>query len=406
VLQAVLLAMTVRFIFSGCARMPAALALFGAAVFGFAGNLAVVWIGGSLDPVPHTWISSLWMVSWECLVLAAAHPSMRQVAMPASQTAEPVPLARMVLLSASLLVAPGSVFLASIDDVRDAGTAAASAVLALLIVWRLFRLVGQREADRARQVAVVNLGHRALTGVELPRLFEDAAELVRATLPRATVTIVESDDAPRLLVTAQIPPEPDEHVFLESVEQVLVAAVARRKAEDAVRYLASHDPLTGLANRSLIADRLDHALRRAARTGVPMAVAFVDLDGFKIANDLYGHNAGDAVLVAVARRLESTLRDADTVGRLAGDEFALICESVKSVDDAVVLAERILAAVCRPVEVDGGTATVAASIGIALTSGEMDGEAALRAADAAMYRAKRQGTNGYLIDRDGVRLSR
>ncbi|GIE85925.1 hypothetical protein Are01nite_24050 [Actinoplanes regularis] len=161
-------------------------------------------------------------------------------------------------------------------------------------------------------------------------------------------------------------------------------------------YQAQHDPLTGLSNRAVLGERLAH-LRPS--TDVPVAVLYLDLDGFKEVNDRYGHEAGDSVLVAVAQRLSAVVRAGDLVARLGGDEFVLLCPGVGEAD-AVWLAERILADVALPVEFRGHHLTVGASIGIAATAGGPDGDrggTVLRSADAAMYQAKQLGRGRWVL---------
>jgi diguanylate cyclase (GGDEF)-like protein len=152
-----------------------------------------------------------------------------------------------------------------------------------------------------------------------------------------------------------------------------------------------HDPLTGLPNRSLLADRLSQALARADRNAQPVAVLFCDLDRFKKVNDASGHLAGDQVLVEVARRLQGTVRPADTVARFGGDEFVMVCEYADSVE-ACRIAGRMASSLAEPIFADGQRLYVSASIGIAVTP-PLDGsaESMLRCADAAMYDAKTQG---------------
>jgi len=171
--------------------------------------------------------------------------------------------------------------------------------------------------------------------------------------------------------------------------------VARRTEE--LRHLATHDALTGLPNRSLIYDRVGHALARARRRDGVIAVLFVDLDGFKDVNDTYGHPAGDELLCEIARRMTGTIRTSETVGRLGGDEFVVVLEG-ESLDAGVeVVAERIRAALAQPVRLDGAgvEVTVGASIGVAV--GAHGSEELLREADIAVYEAKRAGKNRYVL---------
>ena len=169
-----------------------------------------------------------------------------------------------------------------------------------------------------------------------------------------------------------------------------------KEAQDKLEYTAHHDALTGLPNRLLFRDRMEQALAMARRTGGGVALLFVDLDRFKVINDTLGHEAGDLLLQEVAKRLVSCMREEDTVARMGGDEFVVIQRGIDQPDDAALLATRILAEVNRPLSVAGHEIVAGLSIGISLYP--QDGEdvsALLKNADAAMYRAKDKGRNGY-----------
>jgi len=165
----------------------------------------------------------------------------------------------------------------------------------------------------------------------------------------------------------------------------------RLRAE--LERLAFEDPLTGLANRRLFHDRLEHLLRHGRRQGsaVQGAVLFADLDDFKCVNDTLGHDAGDRLLVAIAGRVRASLRPGDTGCRLGGDEFALLVEDVTSQRDAVAVAERLRAAIAQPVMLGARSVTPSASVGVALLADCVDSDQVLRAADVAMYAAKSGG---------------
>jgi diguanylate cyclase (GGDEF)-like protein/PAS domain S-box-containing protein len=180
---------------------------------------------------------------------------------------------------------------------------------------------------------------------------------------------------------------------------------AQREAAEALSQLALHDPLTGLPNRSLFMDRLGQALRRLDRRNRVLAVLFVDLDRFKIINDRFGHAAGDETLLAVGTRLREVLRPSDTVARLGGDEFVALCEDLESDQAAVRVAERVLAALDRPMPCAGQEVTCSASIGIALTRrADATADALLRDADMAMYRAKETGRHRIEVFDNSARL--
>ena len=165
-----------------------------------------------------------------------------------------------------------------------------------------------------------------------------------------------------------------------------------KRLQEELTHQAFHDSLTGLANRALFKDRVQHALLRARRQRRPLAVLFLDLDRFKAINDSFGHASGDALLIAVSKRLSDGVRAEDTVARLGGDEFAVLVENLAGEAELNVVAERIKEAFRDPIVIDGRELAVAASIGIALSvSGEETADDLLRNADLAMYRAKASG---------------
>ena len=171
----------------------------------------------------------------------------------------------------------------------------------------------------------------------------------------------------------------------------------RRVLEDQLTHQAFHDALTGLPNRALLLNRIEHALERARRSGDDVALLFLDLDDFKTINDSLGHAAGDELLVEIASRLQESLRAADTAARLGGDEFALLLEDTHGIAGATTAAERLLEAVARPMRLGSTEVLGRASVGIVFgTPGQSAGEL-LRNADMAMYRAKNAGGNRFEI---------
>ena len=165
---------------------------------------------------------------------------------------------------------------------------------------------------------------------------------------------------------------------------------------------ALHDPLTKLPNRLLLIDRAHQALTRLRRSKGPIALLFIDLDGFKAINDNLGHAVGDHLLISVAERLQEMLRDSDTVARLGGDEFVILAEDLDSDAEALAVAERVLHALEEPFQVGSAEVSMLASVGVSIShDAEGDPEDLLREADVAMYRAKRAGGHNLeLFDED------
>lgn len=193
----------------------------------------------------------------------------------------------------------------------------------------------------------------------------------------------------------------DSHRQLELANQKLEQKVQERTAElsnanQHLRFLATHDNLTGLPNRVLFFDRLEQAIKKSRRQKRRFALFFIDLDDFKRINDSFGHTVGDQVLQTVAGVLDHAVRDSDTVARLAGDEFIIILDDVRDISDIEAIARKIIEAVSQPIDVPHETVIMTVSIGISLfpEHGE-DVENLLRKADAAMYRVKNGAQNGY-----------
>jgi len=271
------------------------------------------------------------------------------------------------------------------------------------------RDVSERRAAEMRLRAVAAMGERALAGADPSDLANEAVELLRLTLPieRAAVVLASGDmlaedgsgdrvderlgigNGDELVLACEQELADEELSFARAVANTLGTALARLRTEQQMRHEAVHDPLTGLANRTLLRDRLEHALARSQREEEhATGVLFVDLDNFKQINDAFGHAAGDAVLAELGRRLTAAVRPADTVARLGGDEFVVVCEEVDA-EDVLALGRRLLAAISEPLEVAGIEYELTASIGIAL--GRTDPDTLLGDADAAVYQAKAGG---------------
>jgi diguanylate cyclase (GGDEF)-like protein len=201
--------------------------------------------------------------------------------------------------------------------------------------------------------------------------------------------------------------EPTDLELLETLAAQVAVSVENGRLEDSLaaltelkeelKHQALHDSLTGLGNRTLFAERVQHALERAARNASRLAVLFLDLDDFKTINDSLGHAAGDDLLVAVGNRLRGHCRPDDTIARLGGDEFAVLLEEIAGVRDVTQVAERILDGLAAPIWIEGREVTIGVSIGIAFGgAGDAVGQV-MRDADAAMYVAKRAGKHTFRL---------
>ena len=229
----------------------------------------------------------------------------------------------------------------------------------------------------------------------------EAIVRLHAAAPRVPIVVMSGLDDPALAV-AGVREGAQDYLVKGQVEgdglvRALRYAIERQRVDDRLSHLAHHDTLTDLPNRALLYDRLRPALARARRHDAPLALLFLDLDGFKGVNDTLGHDAGDLLLREVARRLKTCTREGDTVARFGGDEIAVILPDIKEDHDAAIVARRMLAMLAgSPIVVGEREARVTASVGIGLyPSGGHDGDSLVKSADTAMYRAKEGGKNRY-----------
>ena len=274
---------------------------------------------------------------------------------------------------------------------------------------------GRLEVSLRQQTAVAQLGRRALEGEDLRRLLDEAVMISGEALGRDVAATIRGSagarvDAGSLPAGGQQIPigthesplgelrvshtpllAADELAFLEAIANVLADAIARLHTEETVRHQALHDVLTGLPNRALFSDRLEHAIFESRRNPAPFSVLMIDLNHFKEINDTLGHTIGDQVLREVGPRLTPLLRPGDTLARLGGDEFMLLLPTT-GIAQAREVTGRILAGIRRPFALGELSVTVDASIGIVTypTHGE-DAETLVQRADIAMYLAKGRG---------------
>jgi len=226
-------------------------------------------------------------------------------------------------------------------------------------------------------------------GIRLGRLF-DTADFALDTFTNGSAReyeITRLDGTPAHVLAAGVSLTPDPGWLAFTVD-----LTPRKAAERAMAYLALHDPLTGLPNRRLLEDRLQHALAGAHRSNGGIAVLYCDIDHFKRINDSYGHRGGDTVLQTVARRLETVVRENDTVARAGGDEFVVVLGDLGDPTEATRIAERARVVLSQPIPLDTAEVRITASLGVALHAGPKDDvETLLRVADNAMYEAKTRG---------------
>jgi diguanylate cyclase (GGDEF)-like protein len=233
----------------------------------------------------------------------------------------------------------------------------------------------------------------------------EGLKAVRARAPQVPIVVLSGEENEDVAVQAVhegaqdylVKRHADGHLLTRAIRY----AVERKRAELELAHQARHDALTGLPNRTLFLERLGLTLARVERREGACAVLFVDLDRFKAVNENLGHDVGDRVLRAAGDRLRTLMRASDTVARFGGDEFMILCDDISSEADAVAVAERIAAKLAEPFEIDGYEVHVGASLGIAVAADRTRSpEAIVRAADQAMYVAKRRGSRLELFDRE------
>jgi diguanylate cyclase (GGDEF)-like protein/PAS domain S-box-containing protein len=263
--------------------------------------------------------------------------------------------------------------------------------------------------QRARELLGLGTGHDVgeLSSIESrERLRTEIMPFVRRHglwSGELTLRTTAGDEVP-MLATVQAHREDGDIVLLSTIAHDITEM---KKTQNRLEYEATHDALTGLPNRAMFNEVGDQALERAARHAASTAVLFLDLDGFKEVNDSLGHDAGDLVLVEIAKRLRVAVRGGDLVARIGGDEFCILCELVTGEAEMYELGNRIVGAVSTPLIVHGRDVQVGTSIGIALDDGAPDTLGNLvRDADVALYHAKRAGKNRVAVFDDVLDAAR
>ncbi len=385
-------------------------------------------------------------VAWGafCVLLAGAalHPSMRLLSSPAERSGTGLTRARLAVFAIASLVAPSvTIAQAVMHQPSHVVISIASGVVFLLVLLRIADLVRDHEAlteSNLRGQFEARLGSLVRNSSDVVSIVDVDGVVLYISPAALRLLGLGEDDAQAMDWWEFVHPDdqPALQSFLAELEQgasgeveyrvrdsrgtwldvetlatnlvgdgavegivLNTRDVSDRKAlERRLLHQASHDTLTGLPNRVLLRDRVEQALARRRRSGAPLAVIFVDLDDFKNVNDTLGHAEGDAVLQEVARRLDGCIRSCDTATRLGGDEFAVLVDDLKDESQAVMVAERILTALAKPLPIAGRTIEATGSLGIAFAAdGRDSADDLLRDADAAMYLAKERGKGAYAI---------
>jgi diguanylate cyclase (GGDEF)-like protein/PAS domain S-box-containing protein len=266
---------------------------------------------------------------------------------------------------------------------------------------RINRYAAARFGLASPDLAVGLTDHDIFSEEHAAKALHDEQQIIRTGQPLVNVEEKETraDGDVRWISTTKLPLR-DRQGNIVGTFGISRDITERKKAEDQLQHRAFYDPLTDLPNRALFLDRLQHMFHRARRAldNPLFAVLYLDLDRFKAINDSLGHDAGDELLIGIARRLELCLRPGDTLARLGGDEFTVILDDIHTEEDATRVAERIHEELAAPIELRGYEMFTSVSVGIALSSAGYDNpEDMLRDADTAMYRAKAGGRAGHQV---------
>jgi diguanylate cyclase (GGDEF)-like protein/PAS domain S-box-containing protein len=280
--------------------------------------------------------------------------------------------------------------------------------------------IGIAVHEPSGEIVAVNRAMRELLGrehVDVAGLLESVEDDERAVLQRQLQALVAGESAGLVAEHRLLRPDGtgvrvrlhatathDASGRIEALVTHAVDVTEQRAHAQELLHQTLHDPLTKLPNRTLLIDRLGHALSRSVREETTVALLFLDLDYFKLVNDTLGHAAGDAILVEAAARLQAAVRPSDTVARFAGDEFVVCCEDVRRGTETIAMAERLLSTMREAFVAGGQEVRLSTSVGIALaTRPDQSPEELLRDADTALYVAKGEGRDRYEIYDDGIR---
>ena len=287
------------------------------------------------------------------------------------------------------------------DEFRERVLESATNAIFALDRRGCFTLVNRRACEITGFPTEELIGAPAERVIPVARLEEVRAQFRKTARERTPVSLFETDlvrrDGTLAPITFSIAP------LLAGGRVIGVAGTAediteRRRAQERIEHLAYHDALTGLPNHALLQDRLEIALSRARHDGRSIAVLFLDIDRFKVVNDSLGHPMGDRLLQRVADRLTSVVRQGDTVARLGGDEFVVVLSDLNHVEDAVRVGEKIVGGLRLPFRIGNEELYVTTSLGISVFPNDGEsGEALIKNADTAMYRAKEQGRDNYQL---------
>ncbi|HZJ27433.1 MAG TPA: diguanylate cyclase [Acidimicrobiia bacterium] len=400
-----------------------------AALAFFIGAFAVVFVVDGARYLGYD-LSGGYLIALALLSGGFLHPSCRHAAQrPDHGEADRLHRGRLVLLGMAMFAGPvATMFVENDFAVGNLFITVCGLTLVALVVVRFVDVVRDSEHSRRRfrvmaeslpvgiceidadlRVGYANPEADRLTGAALEQLriadvldqvepidrdtVQAALSAVRAGTPKKVVVQLRAEPGDVRWIQLRATPMPGAHERGVAVLASMLDITQLKTAQARLKRQATHDPLTGLPNRRLLTDEALGAIERAARHPVPIGMLFCDLDGFKEVNDELGHEAGDHLLVEIGRRLAETVRTIDTVARMGGDEFVVLCEDAGTRDDLERLARRIVAATNRPIEIDGRSVVVGVSVGVALAGEHTRAAGLLREADSAMYRAKALGRN-------------